>query len=106
MASERDPTYRELKLFALMLEDPAKGWAGADLTRETGIPPGNIYVILSNGQEQGIFESEWEGIDPKVEGRPRRRFFKLTATGVGAAQRALRAVSVKPRMLQPEWGRA
>jgi PadR family transcriptional regulator, regulatory protein PadR len=106
VAPERDPTYRELKLFALMLEDPAKQWAGADLTRATGIPPGNIYVILSNGQEQGIFESEWEAIDPKVAGRPRRRFFKLTTDGIGVAQRALRGVTVKPRMLQPDWGRA
>lgn len=106
MAPERDPTYRELKIFALMLEDPTKGWAGADLTRATAIPSGNLYVILGDLQERGVLESEWEKVDPKVEGRPRRRFFKLTPLGVRSAQRALRAVAVSSMTLKPEWGRS
>ena len=34
-------------------------------------------------------QSRWEDIDPKVEGRPARRYYRLTATGAQAARTAL-----------------
>ena len=44
---------------------------------------GTLYRALARLEEQGHLESEWE--DPAVaaaENRPRRKYYKLTATGV------------------------
>jgi PadR family transcriptional regulator, regulatory protein PadR len=72
--------------------------------------PGTAYPILLRLENEGWVTSRWEDIDPHVEKRPRRRYYRLTASGavqastaVAGARRPSRAAL---RRLAGEGGRA
>ncbi len=57
---------------------------------------GTLYKALGRMETAGLLESRWE--DPEIalgEGRPRRRFYRVTPLGVNALTRA-RAHEVTP----------
>ncbi|MGH3715724.1 MAG: PadR family transcriptional regulator [Micromonosporaceae bacterium] len=88
MANLKLTTARVLVLRAF-LEDPERERYGLDLALEAGIEPGTIYPILVAFENAGWLESSQEDIDPHAEGRPRRRYYVLTAAGVTAARDAV-----------------
>ncbi|WP_344661495.1 PadR family transcriptional regulator [Catenulispora subtropica] len=55
------------------------------------LPSGTIYPILARlEREYGWLESEWEDPDISVtDGRPRRRYYRLSNDGAQAARLAL-----------------
>ena len=58
---------------------------GLDLVAQTGMPSGTIYPTLARLRRSGLVRSHWE--DQRVaerEGRPRRRYYELTADGAHA----------------------
>jgi PadR family transcriptional regulator, regulatory protein PadR len=73
----------------LLLADPGRERFGLEIVDGTGLPPGTIYPILARLEHLGWFESRWEEIDPHEAGRPRRRFYRLTATGAAEAGAAV-----------------
>jgi PadR family transcriptional regulator len=83
-------TPRRLVLQAF-LEDPERERYGLDLALEAGLEPGTIYPILVAFEGVGWLASREEGVDVHAEGRPRRRYYKLTAAGATAARKALEA---------------
>jgi PadR family transcriptional regulator, regulatory protein PadR len=84
-----------------MLADPAGEWYGLQLCEETGLPSGTIYPIVARLEQLGWVASSWE--DPSrhvAEGRPRRRYYRLTGEGATQAREALAGVrrsAKKPR---------
>jgi PadR family transcriptional regulator PadR len=48
---------------------------------------GTLYKALGRLEELGLLASDWEQADT-VEGRPRRRMYRLTGSGVHAAEDA------------------
>jgi PadR family transcriptional regulator, regulatory protein PadR len=62
---------------------------GLELVEATGLPPGTIYPIMARLEGAGWVTSRWEDIEPTAEGRPRRRYYRLTADGVAQARAAL-----------------
>jgi PadR family transcriptional regulator PadR len=79
------------RLMALraFLDDPARERYGLDLAQEAGLEPGTVYPILIAFENAGWLRSREEEVDPHLEGRPRRRYYVLTADGVSAARDAL-----------------
>jgi DNA-binding PadR family transcriptional regulator len=67
-----------------------------------------VHPILARLESVGWLQSRWEDVDPRTEGRPPRRYYQLTAAGVGAAHAALaRAHRPSPvRRLLPQAGEA
>jgi PadR family transcriptional regulator, regulatory protein PadR len=61
---------------------------------------GTLYKALSRLEEFGLLTSRWEDA-AAVDGRPRRRLYKLTSEGVRAAERAV-AVRGRPIRLAAE----
>ena len=56
----------------------------------------------TNIERIGWVESRWEEVDPREEGRPARRYYRLTASGVSLAREALaRAYRPRPGRLVP-----
>jgi DNA-binding PadR family transcriptional regulator len=88
MAGLRMTMPRRLVLQAF-LEDPERERYGLDLALEAGLEPGTIYPILVAFEGAGWLTSREEEVDVHAEGRPRRRYYKLTATGVTSARAAL-----------------
>ncbi len=89
MAPLRMTTPRRLVLQAL-LQDPEQERYGLDLALEAGLEPGTIYPILVAFEGAGWLSSrnEDEG-DARAQGRPSRRYYRLTGAGATAAREAL-----------------
>ena len=86
-----------------LLEDPTRELYGIEIGAAAGLPSGTIHPILARLEGLGWVESRWEDIDTRAEGRPARRYYRLTAAGVQSARLALarayrprRAASLRP----------
>ena len=79
----RDPQLTSQTVNVLMAFTNAYGseLSGADIGRLTKLPSGSLYPILLRLEKAGWLESHWELGDPSVLGRPRRRFYSVTALG-------------------------
>lgn len=83
-------TAQALKMLKLFMEQPRDKRSGAEISRLAGISSGTLYPLLARFERAGWLASEWETIDPSEEGRPRRRFYRLTAAGQAAAMEKFR----------------
>jgi PadR family transcriptional regulator, regulatory protein PadR len=97
-------TAQTQSVLAALLADPTQARYGLEITKEAGLPSGTIYPILARLESAGWIKSKWEEIDPTVEGRRPRRYYRLTAEGEIAARRNLSATidrlatAVRPRL--------
>jgi DNA-binding PadR family transcriptional regulator len=84
---ERDVrmSLQTLKVLEAFLESPTEQRSGADVHLRCGIASGTLYPILLRLESAGWFVSQWESIDPSSAGRPRRRLYRLTSTGLRRA---------------------
>ena len=58
---------------------------GLDIVTRTGLPSGTVYPTLGRLKRRVLVRAHWE--DQRVaerEGRPRRRYYELTADGEAA----------------------
>jgi DNA-binding PadR family transcriptional regulator len=85
------------QVLAALLADPGAQRYGLELMRATGQPSGTLYPILTRLQDAGWLRADWEDVDPSVEGRPARRYYRLTADGVAGARTELAALHAKLR---------
>lgn len=63
---------------------------GFDVMDATGLPSGTVYPILSRSERQGHVVASWE--DPEShrrEGRPARKYYRLTPEGSAALREAV-----------------
>jgi DNA-binding PadR family transcriptional regulator len=74
-----------LRVLEVYLENPTVELAGAQVHERCGIASGTLYPILLRLEAAGWFSSKWESIDPSSAGRPRRRLYRLTSTGLRRA---------------------
>lgn len=62
---------------------------GFDVIDQTGLPSGTVYPALSRLERDGLVKSAWENErDAHADGRPARRYYRLTAPGVKALSEA------------------
>lgn len=67
---------------------------GLDIVRQTGIPTGTVYPTLGRLERRGQLRSRWEAQGVADEaGRPRRKFYELTAEGASALAEGARRIS-------------
>jgi PadR family transcriptional regulator PadR len=74
-----------LRVLEAFLENPTDELSGADVQKRSNIASGTLYPILLRLESAGWFVSRWEVIDPVSAGRPRRRLYRLTASGLSRA---------------------
>lgn len=98
--AQNDPDVRltqpTLKVLRLLLEKPREGRSGAEISKATKVGSGTLYPMLARLENARWLSSEWEAIDPSEVGRPRRRFYKLTAVGQNSARLALTDLQMTP----------
>ena len=80
------PTQLVLRTF---LADPQQELYGLEIGSAAGLPSGTVHPILARLEGLGWVDSTWEDIDPRLQGRPSRRYYKLTASGEQNARDAL-----------------
>jgi PadR family transcriptional regulator, regulatory protein PadR len=78
-----------LRVLEVFLDTPTDELSGADVIKRGGLASGTLYPILIRLESAGWFVSRWEKIDPATAGRPRRRLYRLTPTGLQRASTVL-----------------
>ena len=62
---------------------------GFDVIDQTELPSGTVYPALGRLERDGLVKSAWDNAaDAHADGRPARRYYKLTAPGVKALHEA------------------
>jgi PadR family transcriptional regulator PadR len=99
-----DQPFKDLELTPKMadvikvfLEDPSEPRYGMELMRTTGQPSGTLYPILAKFERHGWLTLGKEDIDPRVEGRPARRFYRITGAAIPVARSQLAQLSARYR---------
>lgn len=91
------PTQRVLRVF---LADPSREMYGLQICGAAELPSGTIHPILARLEDWGWLESHWENVKPQEEGRPRRRYYRLTEDGAESARNALAQVAESAQTLR------
>jgi PadR family transcriptional regulator PadR len=106
-------TVQTLAVLRVLLDHPLQKYYGLELSKAAGLPSGSLYPILARLEQQGWLTSDWEQVDQRAAGRPRRRYYQLTGEGAAEAEQALAAtverLSPQPGLRdrpapQPGWG--
>jgi PadR family transcriptional regulator, regulatory protein PadR len=84
-------------LIKIFLEDPQQPRYGFELMRLTRQPSGSVYPMLARFVKAGWLTAGKEDIDPRAEGRPPRRNYRITAAAVASARIQLAALSEQYR---------
>lgn len=87
-------TTQVLKVLGTFLSDPKAELSGGEISKRTGLKSGTLYPILIRLEGAKWLDSEWEKGDPRVLGRPRRRFYTITALGARSARAELKQFSI------------
>jgi|SRR6185437_2770033 len=82
-------SHQALKVLSILLQRPQESVAGSDILRQTGMLSGTVYPILMRFERAKWLESEWEQLEPKDAGRPRKRLYRLSPNGYNKARAAL-----------------
>jgi DNA-binding PadR family transcriptional regulator len=72
-----------------LLEHPTREMYGLEICAAAGLASGTIHPILARLEGLGWLESHWEDVDPAREGRPRRRYYRLSPDGAQRARQAM-----------------
>jgi PadR family transcriptional regulator, regulatory protein PadR len=89
-------TRQTTRLLEALLGDPTREWYGLELMGLADLASGTAYPLLHRLEADGWLASTREEVDPSREGRPRRRLYRLTALGEGAAREALAGHAHRP----------
>jgi len=79
-----------LRVLAALLSSTRDELFGAEVGRQANVASGSLYPILARLERAGWLDSRWETEDPQALGRPRRRYYRVTAVGARAAAKAFR----------------
>jgi DNA-binding PadR family transcriptional regulator len=90
MAHEIRLSAPALRVLKVLLGKPRERRSGAELSRDARVGSGTLYPLLNRMEQTGWLDSEWEAVEPRDVGRPRRRLYRLTALGQASALAALK----------------
>jgi DNA-binding PadR family transcriptional regulator len=83
-------TPQTLKVLSAIMSAGGLELSGAAIGREARLASGTLYPMLMRLEQCGWLESRWEIEDPQTLGRPRRRYYRVTAVGEARARAAAR----------------
>lgn len=86
-------TTQTLRVLGTFTSNPSDELSGAEIAKKTNLYTGTLYPILFRLEQSQWLQSRWEDGDPRELGRPRRRFYRITALGRREALAAYREVS-------------
>jgi DNA-binding PadR family transcriptional regulator len=82
-------TFQTQLVLRALLENPTRELYGLQIGEAAGLASGTIHPILARLEGLGWVESRWENINPGEQGRPRRRYYRLSPDGAERARYAL-----------------
>ena len=91
-----------VRLLRVMLENATGEFYGLEVASRAGVATGTAYPILARLERAGWLRSEWEDIDPVLEGRRPRRYYRLDGVAATRAH-ALVQDALGVEMSKPRW---
>jgi PadR family transcriptional regulator, regulatory protein PadR len=93
---KKDPrlSHTTLRVLLVFIGQSNPTLAGSDVSKQTGMLSGTVYPILMRLERYGWLSSQWENLDPKDAGRPRRRLYRLTGLGYNKSKAAFAELGV------------
>ena len=79
-------TRNTLRLLSVFVDSPATDFYGLELSELTEVAYGSLLPLLIRLEDASWLAGEWEHIDPVKEGRPKRKYFRLTEDGMMRAR--------------------
>lgn len=108
MGAQTRITKQTEKILEAIMGEPTADWWGSRIAPAAGLKGGTIYPALMRMERMGWLSSRWEEIDPSVEGRPRRRLYRLTGKGEAVAHEILgprhTSLGLAPSSEKVGWG--
>jgi PadR family transcriptional regulator, regulatory protein PadR len=91
VSDSRDPrmTLPTQLVLRALLEEPSREMYGLEICARAGLQSGTIHPILARLEKIEWLESRWEDVNPHEQGRPRRRYYRLSPDGAVRARHAL-----------------
>ena len=87
------------------LVEPGREWYGLEMVLATGLPTGTVYPIIARLAQAGWIVSRWENPgEHAAEGRPRRRYYRITTEGAESARLALAKAHANRATAPVPWG--
>jgi PadR family transcriptional regulator, regulatory protein PadR len=80
MARKPNSSAQTRKLLVVMSLKPRTWQYGYQLSKETGLTSGTIYPTLIRLSDQGVLESQWQGL--ACPGKRPRHAYRLTSHGL------------------------
>jgi PadR family transcriptional regulator PadR len=78
-----------------MLAEPGREMYGREIMQAASLASGTVYPILARLQAEGWVSVRDEEIDKHAEGRPARRYYRLTPDGIEKAEAAMARASTQ-----------
>ena len=82
-------TAATVAVLRVLIADPTREAYGLQVCAAAGLPTGTVHPILARLERMEWLTSDWEEIDARVEGRPRRRYYRLSEHGAMRAKAAV-----------------
>jgi PadR family transcriptional regulator len=83
------------KVLRAMLKDPTVERYGLEISQQADLETGTLYPILARLEDWDWVTSRWEDPERHIrQGRPRRRYYRLTENGAEQARLALAEISL------------
>jgi PadR family transcriptional regulator PadR len=86
-------TSQVMRVLHAFIEAHGSELTGANIHERTGMRSGTLYPILIRFREGGWLSDRWEDEEAFELGRPKRRYYRLTAAGRLAYNRGLAKAS-------------
>ena len=81
-----------LKVLTALMSTQGREISGSEIAISTKLASGTLYPILFRLEKAGWLNSRWETDDPSQLGRPRRRYYQMTAVGAAKTRMSLREI--------------
>jgi DNA-binding PadR family transcriptional regulator len=102
MKRVRRPSPHTQVLLAALSQRPRAWHYGYELSQMTNLKSGTLYPILMRLCDRGMLESQWK--EAKIEGRPARHLYRLTAAGMAFARDQLDRHAIGSPKAEPAGG--
>lgn len=83
-----------LRILAFFIGNEKKMYCGSDVMKQLNLPSGTVYPLLLRMTKAGWLDRELENVNPKEIGRPAKRFYQISATGLKEGKRLISSQKV------------
>jgi DNA-binding PadR family transcriptional regulator len=78
-----------VRILQVFLANPDVERWGYELLKQSDVKRSTLYPALTRLEDAGWIKGDWEDINEEAEGRPARRYYRLTLEGSRSAQEAV-----------------